>query len=54
MNFLSFLALIGTELYDLYTHFEASKADDAKAVEIAMRIARRVSDEIAKKEIASP
>jgi len=54
MNFLSFLALIGTELYDLFAHYEASKSDDAKAEEIAMRIARRVSDEIAKKEIPSP
>lgn len=53
MSFLSFLGLIGTELYDLFTHYQGP-SDDAKAEEIAMRIARRVSDEMAKKDIAGP
>lgn len=53
MSFLAFLGLIGSELFDLFTHYQGPP-DDAKAEQIAMRIARRVSDEMAKKEIAGP
>lgn len=53
-DFLTFLALIGTELYDLFAHYKAGKDDAAKAEQLAMRIARKVSDEIALREIPGP
>ena len=53
-DFLSFLALIGTELYDLWQHSKSGNPDEAAAQVLAMRIARRVSDEIALREIAKP
>ena len=53
-EFLTFLALIGTELYDLFAHFKAGKEDTEQAQKLAMRIARRVSDEIALREIPKP
>lgn len=51
-DFLQFLALIGTELYDLWTHSRSGKSSDEEtAKRLAMRIARRVSDEMALREI---
>lgn len=51
-DFLQFLALIGSELYDLWTHSRAGKSSDEEtAKRLAMRIARRVSDEMALREI---
>lgn len=53
-DFLSFLALIGTELYDLFVHSKSGAPDEAVAQRLAMRIARRVSDEMALREIGKP
>lgn len=50
-DFLGFLSLIGTELYELFVHYKNSKANEAQATLLAMRIARKVSDEIALREI---
>ncbi len=53
-DFLTFLALIGTELYDLFQHSKSGKPDEQTAQRLAMRIARRVSDEMALREIPKP
>lgn len=53
-DFLSFLALIGTELYELWQHSKQGKADEALAQKLAMRIARRVSDEMMLRELDKP
>lgn len=53
-DFLSFLALIGTELYDLFAHYKAGKDDVERSQQLAMRIARKVSDEIALRETQGP
>jgi len=53
-DFLTFLALIGSELYSLFQHYSAGKDDVAQAERLAMRIARKVSDEIALREIPKP
>ncbi len=50
-DFLSFLALIGSELYDLWAHHKTGVQDDAKTQQLAMRIARKVSDEMALRDI---
>jgi hypothetical protein len=51
-DFLSFLALIGTELYDLWTHSKSGAPDEAVAQRLAMRIARRVSDEMMLRDLS--
>ncbi len=53
-DFLQFLALIGTELYDLWQHSKSGAPDEQVAQRLAMRIARRVSDEMALREIPKP
>ena len=53
-DFLGFLALIGSELYDLFAHYKAGKEDVQRAQRLAMRIARKVSDEMALREIPKP
>ncbi len=53
-DFLTFLALIGTELYDLFVHYKSGASSEEEAQRLAMRVARRVSDELAKKDIVTP
>ena len=54
-DFLQFLAFIGTELYDLWSHSKTGAAsDEATATRLAMRIARRVSDEMMLRELPKP
>ncbi len=50
-DFLQFLALIGSELYDLWTHSRSGAPDEQVAQRLAMRIARKVSDEMMLREI---
>jgi len=53
-DFLQFLALIGTELYDLYQHSKSGKPDEQVAERLAMRMSRRVFDEMVLREIPKP
>ena len=53
-DFLSFLALIGTELYEMWQHSKSGAPDEAVAQRLAMRIARRVSDEMMLRELPKP
>lgn len=50
-DFLHFCALIGTELYDLFVHFKSGRPDTAEEERLAARIARKTSDEMARREI---
>lgn len=54
MSLLQFIAFLGTEIIDLYKHYQDGKVDEAKAAQVAMRMARKVSDEIALREIPNP
>jgi hypothetical protein len=51
-DFLSFLALLGSELYDLWQHSKSGAPDEAVAQRLAMRIARRVSDEMMLRDLS--
>jgi hypothetical protein len=53
-EFFHFMTLISTELWDLFLHYKAASKDEAQAAALAMRMARRVSDEIALREIGKP
>lgn len=53
-EFFQFMTLISAELWDLFLHYKAQQSDEKVAAELAMRIARRVSDEIALREIGKP
>lgn len=55
-DFLRFLALIGTELYDLFAYAQRPAAQRSVEQEhqLALRIVRRASDEMAKREIEEP
>lgn len=54
-EFLSFLALIGTELYDLFAYGSGTGAPDPEYEKmLAMRIVRKVADDRARREIPGP
>lgn len=54
-DFLRFLALIGNELYDLFSYSASGNQPDAEyEKQLAMRIVRKVSDDRARREIPNP
>lgn len=54
-DFLHFLALIGTELYDLFSYgASGNQPDPDYELRLALRIVRKVADERARREIPGP
>ena len=54
-DFLKFLALIGTELFDLFQYSVSGNQPDPEHEKmLAMRIVRKVADDRARREIPGP
>ena len=54
-EFLSFLALIGSELYDLFQYGAGGGSPDPQYEEmLAKRIVRKIADDRARREIPNP
>jgi len=53
-EFFQFMSLISSELWDLFLYLKAGQHDEKAAADLSMRLARKVSDEIALREIGKP
>jgi len=53
-EFFQFLTLVSSELWDLFLYLKAGQQDELAAQRLAMRIARKVSDEMMLRELPKP
>lgn len=53
-DFLTFLAKLGVELYDLYQYVKRNQPDPEEEKRLAMRLVRKAVDEEARNEIEGP